>query len=172
MRRAIIYIDENYAEFGEVSESHDNIRILYEGKLVWGKSYKQLENYLGFDYILKNNSIDVENVNLTQSKIEIVDRQKYITFKCSDYYIYNQKTIENYIIYKVSEWTDEKLTGDNVQTATFYNYMVNGIEVLDDYYIEKEFLVKYGMKSGYPTISLENLKSGHELVKKTYYRTL
>ena len=51
MRRAIIYIDENYAEFGEISESHDNIRILYEGRLVWGKSYKQLENHLGFDYL-------------------------------------------------------------------------------------------------------------------------
>jgi hypothetical protein len=113
-----------------------------------------------------------ETCDLYESKIEIVDRQRYITFKCSDYYIYNQKTTENYIVYKVSEWTDKKLTGDNVQTATFYNYMVNGIEVLEDYYIEKEFLVKYGMKSGYPTISLENLKSEHELVKKTYYRTL
>lgn len=51
MRRAIIYIDENYAEFGEVRESYDNIRILYEGRVVWGESYKQLENYLGFDYL-------------------------------------------------------------------------------------------------------------------------
>ena len=113
-----------------------------------------------------------ESCDLYESKIEIVDRQRYITFKCSNYYIYNQKTTEDYVVFKVSDWTEEELHGDNVQTATFYNYTVNGTEVLDKYYIEKEFLVQYSMKSAYPTISLQNLKSEHELVKKTYYRTL
>lgn len=51
MRRAIIYIDENYAEFGLIWPSHDNIHILYEGKPVWGQSYEQLKDYLGFDYL-------------------------------------------------------------------------------------------------------------------------
>ena len=50
MRRGIIYIDDNYAEFGEFPNSCDNIRIIYEGNLVWGISYDQLKGYLGFDY--------------------------------------------------------------------------------------------------------------------------
>ena len=51
MRRGIIYIDSKYAEFGNIRESSDNIRILYEGQLVWGISYEKLKNYLGFDYL-------------------------------------------------------------------------------------------------------------------------
>jgi hypothetical protein len=50
MRRGIIYIDDNYAEFGDFPNSRDNIRIIYEGNLVWGISYDQLKGYLGFDY--------------------------------------------------------------------------------------------------------------------------
>ena len=51
MRRGIIYIDENYAEFGYMPSSRDNIRILYDGQTVWGVSYEKLKNYLGFDYL-------------------------------------------------------------------------------------------------------------------------
>ena len=50
MRRAIIYIDENYVEFGIIPESEDNIHILYENNVVWGKSYDSLKDYLGFNY--------------------------------------------------------------------------------------------------------------------------
>ena len=51
MRRGIIYIDNNYAEFGPVPESRDNIRIMYEGRTIWGKSYELLKDYLGYDYL-------------------------------------------------------------------------------------------------------------------------
>jgi hypothetical protein len=51
MRRGIIYIDENYAEFGSMPDSADNIRIIYEGQVVWGISYEKLKNHLGFDYL-------------------------------------------------------------------------------------------------------------------------
>lgn len=50
MRRGIIYIDDNYAEFGEFRESNDNISIVYNGGTVWGISYEKLKDYLGFDY--------------------------------------------------------------------------------------------------------------------------
>lgn len=51
MRRGIIYIDENYAEFGNFAESRNNIRIIYEGNPVWGISYEALKEHLGFDYL-------------------------------------------------------------------------------------------------------------------------
>jgi hypothetical protein len=51
MRRGIVYIDENYAEFGYIEESSNNIRIIYEGQTVWGISYEQLKDHLAFDYL-------------------------------------------------------------------------------------------------------------------------
>ena len=51
MRRGIIFINDHYAEFGIFRESKDNIRIIYEGDLVWGKCYNDLKDYLGFDYL-------------------------------------------------------------------------------------------------------------------------
>ena len=51
MPRGIIFINENYAEFGNFRQSHDNIRIIYEGQLVWGISYEALKDHLGFDYL-------------------------------------------------------------------------------------------------------------------------
>jgi hypothetical protein len=51
MRKGLVYIDKNYAEFGMFPDSHDNIRILYEGQIVWGISYDKLKDSLGFDYL-------------------------------------------------------------------------------------------------------------------------
>ena len=51
MPRGIIFINEKYAEFGNFRQSHDNIRIFYEGQLVWGISYEALKDHLGFDYL-------------------------------------------------------------------------------------------------------------------------
>lgn len=51
MRRGIVYIDDNYAEFGYFEDSNDNIKVLYDGTVVWGSSYEDLKNHLGFDYL-------------------------------------------------------------------------------------------------------------------------
>ena len=51
MRRGIVYIDNNYAEFGNIHESADNIKILYEGNLYLGVSYEALKEHIGFDYL-------------------------------------------------------------------------------------------------------------------------
>ena len=100
-----------------------------------------------------------------ESKIKMKDSRIYLTFKCSEYLIYDQPTTEEYIIYKVSDWSEEPIEGNNVQATTFYNYTVDGVEQLDEYYIEKEFLVEYSMKSGFTTRILSNMLEGHELVK-------
>ena len=51
MRRGLVYVDENYAEFGNIVPSNENINVLYEGHVVWGESYEALKNNLGFDYL-------------------------------------------------------------------------------------------------------------------------
>ena len=50
MRRGIVYIDDRYAEFGNFMDEPENIRILFEGNPMWGISYEQLKDHLGFDY--------------------------------------------------------------------------------------------------------------------------
>ena len=104
-----------------------------------------------------------------ESKIKMKNSSVYLTFKCSEYLIYDQPTTEEYVIYKVSDWSEEPIEGNNVQTTTFYNYAINGEEQLDEYYIEKEFLVEYSMISGFTTRFLSNMLEEHELGKKTYY---
>ena len=51
MRRGIVYINDDYVEFGRILESRDNIRIIFEGNVVWGISYEALKDYLSFDYL-------------------------------------------------------------------------------------------------------------------------
>ena len=101
-----------------------------------------------------------------ESKIKMKNSSIYLTFKCSEYLIYDQPTTEEYVIYKVSDWSEEPIEGNNVQTTTFYNYAINGEEQLDEYYIEKEFLVEYSMKSGFTTRFLSNMLEEHEKSKK------
>lgn len=114
-----------------------------------------------------------EECNIYESKIEMEEKNIYISMLCSEYYIYRSlSTEEEFTIYKVSEWTDQKLTGSNVQTATFYNYTIDGVEQLDKYCNEKEFIVKYAQKSGYRSTYIGNLRPEHTLVQKTYYRTM
>ena len=114
-----------------------------------------------------------QECNIYESKIEMEDRSIYISMLCSEYYIYRaQSTEEDFTIYKVTEWTDQKLTGSNVQTTTFYNYTVDGVEQFDTYYNEKEFLVEYTKKTGYKSMYIGNLRPEHTLVQKTYYRTI
>lgn len=128
---------------------------------------------LSYSEELKSPFNQNDKCDIYESKIKMVNKSVYVTLKCSDYIIYNQLTTENeYKIYKVSEWTDEKLTGSNVQEATFYNYEVNGEEQLPTYYMEKEFLVKYAEKTGYKTNYVSYLRSEHKLLEKTYYRTI
>ena len=49
-RLGIIYLDENYAEFGIIQSDENNIKIDFEGKVVIGKSYEDLKKFLKFDY--------------------------------------------------------------------------------------------------------------------------
>lgn len=50
MQRGIIYIDDNYAEFGPIQDSCDVIYISYNGHKIPGISYEKLKDHLGFDY--------------------------------------------------------------------------------------------------------------------------
>lgn len=128
---------------------------------------------LGYDDKYESPFDHGEECNVYESKIEMEGRGIYISMLCSEYFIYRASSTENeFTIYKVSEWTDQKLTGSNVQTTTFYNYTVNGEEQFNTYYSEKEFIVEYSKKTGFKSSYIGNLRPEHTLVQKTYYRTM
>lgn len=103
MRRGIIYIDKNYAEFGSFRESRDNIRMLFEGHKVWGISYNELKDNLGFDYA---NGLYIigsdKNVNKFPQGREIfpynLDNHTYNT-KFAEYLFEGKQIVENNIMF-------------------------------------------------------------------------
>ena len=53
-----------------------------------------------------------------ESKVVFSNNNKKVTLKCGDYLIYNQDiTSKNYNIYKVSDWSFNKISGNNVDTV-------------------------------------------------------
>lgn len=110
----------------------------------------------------------------TESKLVSNHNKRFVTFKCGNYLIYNQnaeKDASEYVVYKVSAWKNEKLVGSNVQIENFYNVEVNGKPLYDQYYNEKEFLMKYSSSFGY-TAATSLIKSEHKLLIQPKYRTM
>lgn len=114
-----------------------------------------------------------DNCDVYESRIQVINNTPHITLKCSDYIIYDEETTaKKFKIYKVSDWTDKEITSENVQTADFYNYEINGVEQLDKYYNEKEFMIKYTEKTGKKIYSVSALDNGQNILTKKFYRTM
>ena len=104
MRRGIVYIDENYAEFGNINVDPENIKILYEGQLVWGQSYEALKANLGFDYLKGFYVIgkDVNQFNFPFGRDAFpynLDNHTYNT-KFAEHLFKNKQNINNFIDFK------------------------------------------------------------------------
>ena len=106
-----------------------------------------------------------------ESKVVFSGSSKKVTLKCGEYLIYNQDvTDKKYNIYKVSDWSFNKINGNDVDTVKVYGLMKNGKNLLDGYY-EKELFIKlvrdnYGDKYN----SLQDIKENYKVDEKTAYR--
>ena len=104
MRRGIVYVDENYAEFGMFADSPYNIRIIYEGSIVWGISYEALKDYLGFDYLqghyVLGKDINAQYFPFGRDVFPYnLDRFTYNT-KFAEHLFKNKQSINNFIDFK------------------------------------------------------------------------
>ncbi len=104
MRRGIVYINNQYAEFGNIEESCDNILILFEGQVVLGISYETLKDYLGFDYLRGYYVIgkDVNQFNFPFGREAFpynLDRHTYNT-KFEEHLFKDKQNISNLIDFK------------------------------------------------------------------------
>lgn len=114
------------------------------------------------------------NCDTTQSKVDLVEGRPFTTLKCGDYLIDKEKIkdLNEVKIYKISEWKEEKITGDNIEERKFYNCKKDG-ELLYDEYVEEGYLVakiNYDFDTSHYYIDQINNECG-ELLEKTFYRT-
>ena len=120
---------------------------------------------------MKNSFSGDELCDIFDSKVEFTDSGKKVTLRCGNYLIYKQDiTSQNYNIYKITDWTSKKLTGDNVDVNKVYNAVLDDDEMLDDYY-EMDLFIKLMMnKYGSQYYSIEAIKEDFNVIEKTVYR--
>ena len=120
---------------------------------------------------IKNNFSGDEYCDMYESKVVFSNDNKKVTLKCGDYLIYNQDvTAKDYSIYKVSNWSFDKISGNNVDTVKVYGLMKNGKNLLDGYYEEQLFIKLVAANYGGKYNSLKAIKKNYDVDEKTAYR--
>lgn len=143
-------------------------------------SFKNL-NLVYLDEVIKEKLIDNiknpfggGNCDVTESRVDMVGGDPYTTLKCGDHLIDKQniKDIKDVKIHKVSQWQEEKLTGDNVEERIFYNCEKDGKNLYDDY-LEEGYLVAKINQDFNTAYYYKNQINGEcdTIVEKTFYRT-
>ena len=120
---------------------------------------------------VKNNFSGDEFCDYYQSKVEFVDDKKLVTLKCGKYLIYKQDvTLEDYSIYKVSDWSFDKVSGDNIDVTTVYSLKMNGDTLLCGYYEKDLFIKLVASNFGKKYNSLDKIEKDYDVVSKKAYR--
>lgn len=120
---------------------------------------------------IKNNFSGDDYCDFYESKVVFDDNSKKVTLKCGNYLIYNQDvTDDNYNIYKVSDWSFDELSGNNIDVINVYGLMKGDKNLLDGYY-EKDLFVKLvAKKYGSKYNKLNKIKDDYKVVSKKAYR--
>ena len=141
-----------------------NVDVIYLGEAVNEGFIKDIKNTLG------TGKCDQAN-----SKVVFKDGKTYTTFKCGKYMIDNEeiKALDSLDVYEVSEWTDKKITGDDVEEITLYNVEDGGKVKFDDYYEEVYLIYKVNDTYNELCRSLEAIerKTSLKVIEKKFYRT-
>lgn len=120
---------------------------------------------------IKNNFSGDEYCDMYESKVVFSNDNKKVTLKCGDYLIYNQDvTDKDYSIYKVSNWSFDEISGNNVDTVKVYGLMKNGKNLLDSYYEEELFIKLVAANYGNKYNSFKAIKKNYDIDEKTAYR--
>ncbi len=120
---------------------------------------------------IKNNFSGDVYCDMYESKVVFSGSSKKVTLKCGEYLIYNQDvTDKKYNIYKVSDWSFDKINGDNVDTVKVYGLIKNGNNLLDEYYEEELFIKLVKDNYGNKYNSLKDIKENYKVDEKTAYR--
>lgn len=106
-----------------------------------------------------------------ETKLEVRNYDRYLTFKCGDYVIYKSNhdgvTLQ---MYKVDSWSEE-MTDSDTETTFVYNYYDDdGILVLDEYLHLPNFIEAYNQNEGTNIINIKGIPSS-VIDTKVVYRS-
>ena len=144
--------------------SFPNVDVIYLGEAVNEGVMKNIKNALGGG-----------ECDMAFSKVEFRDGKAFTTLKCGKYLVdnYEIKNIEDIPIYEVSEWSEKKPSGKDVEETTLYNCK-DGEKIVFDAYYEPFFLV-FRVNDTYNetarTLDAIEKKTALKLVEKKFYRT-
>lgn len=117
-----------------------------------------------------NNQCSVE-----ESKVESPEvGSRYVTLRCDDYLLdhVSSEDISNATVYKVSDWSDKRMNGDNVEEKVLYNCLDNNKEIFDKYLEEDYFINQVNKKYSFNNYTLDSITDDVCIMqKKLFYRT-
>ena len=146
--------------------------------------FSNLDSFVNEDYVTLGEAIDQRLIDdfkspFSRNKCDkgetfviTRERERYVTIKCDDYLIDNvdSNSLDKAPIYKVGEWQEEPIEGENVQSMELFNCDDNGSMVLDhfssDSYLVHEVNKKYTTRY-YTSSDIDACN----VVSKTFYRT-
>lgn len=165
-RQRITTMKDNAQQFAKSvvtnGASFRSTSVVYLDEAIDGEYYPKIKNSMGAGYC-----------DPTQTRVNIIDGQSYTTLRCGDYLI-DQSMFKANVevpIYKVSDWTDKKIEGDNVEERILYNCLKDGKEVFDTYYEDFYFVYKVFKEYNQEFYVASNVKGVCEVTNKTFYRT-
>ena len=144
-------------------DSFKNLNLVYLEEVINEKLMDNIRNPFGGG-----------SCNTAESSVEIVSGEPYTTLKCGNYLIDKQniKDVNEVKLYKVSEWQEEKLTGDNVEEKLFYNCEKDGKNLYEDYLEDGYLVAKINKDFGTSYYFMNQISSEcDKIVEKTLYRT-
>lgn len=115
-----------------------------------------------------------KDCSISESKVVMENDMPVVTLRCDDYLIDGVRFSGNYNdvpIYKVGEWTTEKITGNNVEERVLYNCMDGGKEKYPEYYEELYFVSRINDDYGRSHYFASTVDTDCPVVSKTFYRT-
>ena len=119
------------------------------------------------------NPIQRGSCDSSESKVEYIDYHPFVSLKCGDYLIDKQSVqdTDHSSIYKVSDWSLNKINKDSIEEKILYNCNINGKDIFPKYYEEFYliYLINKKYKKNYYSIS-EVESNVCRIVNKTFYR--
>ena len=116
--------------------------------------------------------------SLGESKIVFNDEQDnnnyMINIKCDNYLLVGKNPIsskKNVTVYKVSDWQEVELKGDNVEKQTLYNCLDGGKEKYKEYYEELYLVNRINSDYGTEYNNKNDIGNTCPIVEKVFYRT-
>ena len=167
-KQKVITFSENALTFQKTAvgnqSSFINPEIVYLQEVIEEQFMKDIKNALGSG-----------NCSREESKVVTDDGHVYTTLKCGHYLIDNVeiKDVKDVKIYVVSDWTEKKLTGKNVEKKVLYNIEDSGKVVFDKYYEDTYLPYKVSKEYGDYIVLFDEIekKTALKVLSKTFYRT-